>query len=203
MHNKNLSSALSISTQEIGAQQFRIQQVTLGSFLAGAAAATRAATIFLAVSSIKKRTGEKHPGRANTTISAKNAATATMKPWCTPEITAKFFHRIFKPSASFRSPAHSVAPDYGIGFVVSEELSRCSPLSRYLQKWVSELKGIDQDADFFLEGIAQGFKLVPDILVVESDDSLNFRRALNKDTKPLLDKLFEELILGQIQPQLK
>ena len=51
---------------------------------------------------------------------------------------------------------------------------------------------IDEDAHFLLDGIAHGFKLVPDISLVSSCDSKNYRSAKDGTTKPLLDKLFLE-----------
>ena len=56
----------------------------------------------------------------------------------------------------------------------------------------------DEDADFLLDGIARGFKLVADISVVVAADCRNYRSAIDSVTKPLLDKLFlEELSNGR------
>lgn len=74
---------------------------------------------------------------------------------------------------------------------------RCS-LTKNFFSWVNELD-LDPDSKFLLNGIANGFKIVPDAAIVTQAKCRNYKSALSPEAKPLLDQVFRgELILGRI-----
>lgn len=77
----------------------------------------------------------------------------------------------------------------------------CS-LTRAVHVWVSKL-GSDEDANFFINGVAFGFRSIPNMNAVVSTDSENYRSTLSSKNKILLDQLFMEVLqLGRITRQI-
>lgn len=66
-----------------------------------------------------------------------------------------------------------------------------SSLTRCLDVWLRELVG-DTIESFIINGIAHGFKLVPDLSLVTPADCANYRSATDPNIKPLLTELFKE-----------
>jgi len=75
-------------------------------------------------------------------------------------------------------------------------LKRCS-LTRNIATWV-ELLGNDTDAEFLLNGIAWGFRVVDENVEIKGADCKNYSSALFPKYKPQLDKIFRaEIEMGR------
>lgn len=97
--------------------------------------------------------------------------------------------------------AKTVVVPRGCSFAPSPILLEISSLARCLSFWKAELFNVDSDDSFLWNGIANGFKIVSDISVIQPAACFNYPSALESTAKPLLDKLFrEEIEQGKLLP---